>query len=316
MRLRTCFAVLAVIAFPAISRADVLKIVINDTIQAATAERVERALDQAAARKDDAVLIELSTPGGVMSDMREIMEKILASPVAVIIYVTPSGSRAASAGFFILESADIAAMAPGTNTGAAHPVGPFGGDIKGKMAEKVENDAAALMRSVVSKRGRNVEVAESAVRQSKSFTDNEALSQKLIDYVASSDEDLFRQISSKPIKRFNGESARLNLVGEKQVTMEETVKERILGFLMDPGDWGARTLHRVQSSRRGLAGNGGGCFYSSGYFCASFAPDSIRRRGADICLVRAICTGCEICRARRARDRGNRDAGNRRAAAG
>jgi membrane-bound serine protease (ClpP class) len=102
------------------------------------------------------------------------------------------------------------------------------------MAEKVENDAAALMRSVVSKRGRNVEVAESAVRQSKSFTDSEAVSQKLIDYVASSEEDLFRQISSKPIKRFNGESARLNLVGEKEVTIEETVKERILGFLMDP----------------------------------------------------------------------------------
>jgi membrane-bound serine protease (ClpP class) len=113
-------------------------------------------------------------------------------------------------------------------------VGPFGGDIKGTMAEKVENDAAALMRSVVSKRGRNVEVAESAVRQSKSFTDNEALSQKLIDYVASSDEDLFRQISSKPVKRFNGESAKLNLVGAKEVTIEETVKERILGFLMDP----------------------------------------------------------------------------------
>jgi len=234
MRLRTFFASLALIAFPTISNADVLKIVINDTIQASTAERIERALDQAAARKDDAVLIELSTPGGVMSDMREIMERILASPVPVIIYVTPSGSRAASAGFFILESADIAAMAPGTNTGAAHPVGLFGGDIKGKMAEKVENDDAALMRSIVSKRGRNVEVAESAVRLSKSFTDSEALSQKLIDYVASSDEDLFRQISSRPIKRFNGESARLNLVGETEVTMEETVKERILGFLIDP----------------------------------------------------------------------------------
>ena len=234
MRLRTCCAALAVIVFPAISNADVLKIVINDTIQAATAERIERALDQAAARKDDAVLIELRTPGGVMSDMREIMERILASPVPVIVYVTPSGSRAASAGFFILESADIAAMAPGTNTGAAHPVGPFGGDIKGTMAEKVENDAAALMRSVVSKRGRNVEVAESAVRKSKSFTDSEALSQKVIDYVASSDEDLFRQISSKPVKRFNGDSAKLNLVGAREVMIEETVKERILGFLMDP----------------------------------------------------------------------------------
>lgn len=235
MRIRAFLALPLLIAFlPLVSYADVLKIVIDDTIQAATAERIERALDLAAARKDSAVLIELSTPGGVMGDMREIMEKILASPVPVIIYVTPSGSRAASAGFFILESADVAAMAPGTNTGAAHPVGPFGGDIKGTMAEKVENDAAALMRSVVSKRGRNVEVAESAVRQSKSFTDAEALSQKLIDYVAPNDRDLFRQISSKPIKRFSGEQITLNLIGQQEITMEETVKERILAFLMDP----------------------------------------------------------------------------------
>jgi membrane-bound serine protease (ClpP class) len=234
MRIRTFFVFLAIICFSGLAHADVLKIVINDTIQAATAERIARAIDRAAARKDDAVLIELSTPGGVMGDMREIMEKILASPVPVVIYVTPSGSRAASAGFFILESADIAAMAPGTNTGAAHPVGPFGGDIKGTMAEKVENDAAALMRSVVSKRGRNVEIAESAVRQSKSFTDNEALSQKLIDYVASSDEELFRQISAHPVKRFDGSSASLNLVGAKEVMIEETVKEKVLSFLMDP----------------------------------------------------------------------------------
>jgi membrane-bound serine protease (ClpP class) len=235
MRLRAFFAILTLThCFPALSNADVLKIVINDTIQAATAERIERAIDLAATRKDGAVLIELSTPGGEMGSMREITEKILASPVPVIVYVAPSGARAASAGFFILESADIAAMAPGTNTGASHPVGPFGGDIKGTMAQKVENDAAALMRSVVSKRGRNVEVAESAVRQSKSFSDSEALSQKLIDYVASNDEDLFRQISSKPVKRFNGEQVTVNLVGQHQVTMEETVKERVLGFLMDP----------------------------------------------------------------------------------
>jgi len=133
-----------------------------------------------------------------------------------------------------LESADIAAMAPGTNTGAAHPVGAFGGDIQGTMKEKVENDAAALMRSVVSKRGRNVDVAESAVRQSKSFTDAEALSQKLIDYVAPSEQALFREIASKPVKRFNGESITLNLVGKPERLMEETLKERILSFLMEP----------------------------------------------------------------------------------
>jgi membrane-bound serine protease (ClpP class) len=224
----------ALLLLPTFAAADVLKIVLDDTIQAATQERVERALNQAAAEKDEAVLIELSTPGGVMGAMREIMEKILASPVPVIIYVTPSGSRAASAGFFILESADVAAMAPGTNTGAAHPVGPFGGDIQGAMKDKVENDAAALMRSVVSKRGRNVDVAESTVRQSKSFTDSEALSQKLIDYVAANEQDLFRQIALKPIKRFNGETVTLHLEGKPERTLPPTLKEEILAFLMEP----------------------------------------------------------------------------------
>lgn len=235
MRLRISATGLALLfLFSALCRADVLKLVIDDTIQAATEERVERALNQAAARRDDAVLIELNTPGGVMDAMRGIMTKIIASPVPVIIYVTPSGSRAASAGFFILESADVAAMAPGTNTGAAHPVGPFGGDIKGTMKEKIENDATALMRSVVSKRDRNVQIAESAVLQSKSFTDGEALSQKLIDYVAPSENDLFRQIASKPVKRFDGSTVTLNLIGQHERVLEATLKERILSFLMEP----------------------------------------------------------------------------------
>jgi membrane-bound serine protease (ClpP class) len=232
--MRRCFPVLLVFFFAATATADVLKIVVDDTIQAATAERIERALDHAAAMKADAVLIELSTPGGVMTSMREIMQKIVESPVPVIVYVTPSGSRAASAGFFILESADVAAMAPGTNTGAAHPVGPFGGDIQGAMGEKVMNDAAALMRSFVSKRGRNVEIAESTVRQSKSFTENEALSQNLINYVARDEQDLFRQIATKPIKRFNGDSMTLNLMGKAEQLLEPTLKEQVLGFLMDP----------------------------------------------------------------------------------
>jgi membrane-bound serine protease (ClpP class) len=214
--------------------ADVLKIVVDDTIQAATEERIERALNQAAAEKDDAVLIELNTPGGVMDAMRGIMAKIIASPVPVIIYVTPAGNRAASAGFFILESADVAAMAPGTNTGAAHPVGMFGGDIKGTMKDKVENDATALMRSVVAKRGRNVDVAQTAVLQSKSFTESEALSQKLIDYVAPTEADLFRQIASKPVKRFDGQMVTLNLAALRQRIVEQTLKERILSFLMEP----------------------------------------------------------------------------------
>jgi len=143
------------------SAAEVLKIVVNDAIHPITEEYIERALAQAERDKDQALLIELNTPGGLLESTRNIIEKILASPVPVIIYVTPGGSRAASAGFFILESADVAAMAPGTNTGAAHPVTLGGGKVDDVMKEKMENDAAALMRSVVSKRGRNVEVAES-----------------------------------------------------------------------------------------------------------------------------------------------------------
>ena len=112
MRLRNLLGLPVLLILLSVSSfANVLKIVVNDTIQAATAERIERALDQAAAEKDAAVLIELNTPGGVMGSMQEIMQNIIASPVPVIIYVTPSGSRAASAGFFILESADVAAMA-------------------------------------------------------------------------------------------------------------------------------------------------------------------------------------------------------------
>jgi membrane-bound serine protease (ClpP class) len=148
--------------------------------------------------------------------------------------VSPSGSRAASAGFFILESADIAAMAPGTNTGAAHPVSAFGGKVDDVMKEKIENDSAAFMRSFVSKRGRNVEVAESAVRQSKSFTDQEALSQKLIDYIAPSEEDLFKQMESKSIKRFDGQSVTLNLVGQPVRPFGMSLRQEILDFFMDP----------------------------------------------------------------------------------
>jgi len=221
------------------SSADVLRISINDAIQPATAEYIARALEAAAANHDQAVLIEINTPGGLVDSTREIIEKIVASPVPVIIYVTPSGSRAASAGFFILESADVAAMAPGTNTGAAHPV-ILGGKMDDVMKQKMENDAAALMRSVVAKRGRNVELAESAVRESKSFTDQEALDKKLIEYIAPNEQDLFHQLSGKSFKRFNGNSVTLNLNGKDEgktqpiIDYRMTLKERILSYIMDP----------------------------------------------------------------------------------
>lgn len=216
------------------SSAQVLKIVVDDTIQPITDEYIGRAIAQAERNKDQALLIALNTPGGLLDSTRDIIEKILASPVPVIIYVAPSGSRAASAGFFMLESADVAAMAPGTNTGAAHPVTIGGGKLDDVMKEKLENDSAAFMRSFVAQRGRNVEVAESAVRQSKSFTEQEALSQKLIDCVASNEQDLFKQIQGKPVKRFNGQTVTLRLEGQPVHDYDMTLKERILAYLMDP----------------------------------------------------------------------------------
>ena len=138
------------------ARADVLRLDINDTIHPITLEYITRGIEAARAQHADAILIRLSTPGGLAESTREIIQQIVASPVPVIIYVAPSGARAASAGFFILEAADVAAMAPGANTGAAHPVTLGGGQPDKVMAEKIENDSAALMRSVVAKRGRNV----------------------------------------------------------------------------------------------------------------------------------------------------------------
>jgi membrane-bound serine protease (ClpP class) len=223
-----------VVFFSGASFADVLKIVVNDTIQPVTAEYIGRGLDAAAANHDRAVLIEINTPGGLVDSTRDIIEKVTTSSVPVIIYVTPSGSRAGSAGFFILESADVAAMAPGTNAGAAHPVTLGGGKLDDVMKQKMENDAAALMRSVVAKRGRNVQLAESAVRESKSFTEQEALDKKLIEYIASSEQDLFRQMEGKSFKRFNGTTVSLNLTGQPVRNYEMTLKQRILSYIMDP----------------------------------------------------------------------------------
>jgi membrane-bound serine protease (ClpP class) len=218
----------------AFSHAEVLKLVVNDTIQPISEEYITRGLDKAKADKFDAVLIELRTPGGILDSTRSIIEKILASDVPVIVYVTPSGGYAASAGFFILQSADVAAMAPGTNTGAAHPVLGYGIKVDDVMKSKMENDAAAFMRSVVSKRGRNVEAAESAVRESKSFTEQEALDKKIIDIVAKDSDDLIKQLEGREITRFNGTKVKLHFKETKIVAFDVTLRQRVLGVLMNP----------------------------------------------------------------------------------
>jgi len=214
--------------------ADVLKITIDGPIHPIAEEYIERAITAAERRHSEALLIELRTPGGLVDSTREIVEKILASRVPVVVYVAPSGARAASAGFFILESADVAAMAPGTNTGASHPVSIAGGKMDDVMKTKIENDTAAFMRSYVSKRGRNVQLAESAVLKSTSWTDQEALSQHLIDLVAANEQELLRQLDGRVVKRFDGTSVTLHVAGQPVNDFPMSLRQRILGWLMDP----------------------------------------------------------------------------------
>src|SRR5437879_2184204 len=231
MRMKRALLLSLLLAAPL--RASVLHLSVNDMIHPISDEFIGRGLEQADRRHDDAVILEMSTPGGLLGSTRDIVEKIMTSRVPVIVYVAPAGSRAASAGFFILESADIAAMAPGTNTGAAHPV-ILGEKMDEVMKTKMENDAAAFMRTIASRRGRNVAVAESAVRESKSFTEDEALQQKLIDVIAPNLPSLLKAIEGRRIRRYDGSTMTLHVAGQAIRNYEMSVKERLLSLLMDP----------------------------------------------------------------------------------
>src|SRR5580698_4778395 len=162
------------------------KLVLSDTIQPVTAGELDRAIAQANSDGAQALLVELNTPGGLLDSTRGMIGAILSSRVPVIVYVAPAGARAGSAGFYLLEAADVAAMAPGTNAGAAHVVSEFG-KMDDTLSQKIENDAEALMRSYVAKRGRNLEAANAAAASSHSYTAEEALDQHLIDLIANSD---------------------------------------------------------------------------------------------------------------------------------
>lgn len=211
----------------------VLSIDLDGVIHPVTVEIVGHAFDQAHRQGAEAVLIRLNTPGGLMDATRQTIEKIVASPVPVIAYVTPSGGRAASAGFFILQSADLAVMAPGTNTGAASPV-LLTGEMDPVMRKKVENDASALMRGVTTKRGRNSALAEQAILESKSFSDKEALDQHLIDLIARDESDLFRQLDGRQVTRFDGSSLTLKLGGATVSAYDPTWRERLVLGISDP----------------------------------------------------------------------------------
>ncbi len=206
---------------------------LDDTIQPISADYVKRGLDRAAEMHAQAVLVEMNTPGGLLDSMRQMVTDILASPVPVIVYVAPAGSRAGSAGFFIMEAADIAAMAPGTEAGAAHPVIEVG-SVSDTMKEKILNDALAFLRSYVSLRGRDVNAAQDAVTNSKSYTDDEAQKLNLIDVIAPSESVLLNAIDGRTVKRFNGTTQVLHTRGAELVSVDRDLRERIMDQLMDP----------------------------------------------------------------------------------
>ncbi|WP_260704692.1 NfeD family protein [Edaphobacter flagellatus] len=211
----------------------VLKLSLHDTIQPISASYIERGIDEAARSNASAVLISLGTPGGLLDSTREIVQAIERSRVPVIIYISPTGSRAGSAGFFILEAADVAAMAPGTNAGAAHPI-VEGRQLDPVLKEKIENDAAAFLRSYASRRGRNLQAAEDAIRSSKSYSDQEALKLNLIDLTASSDDDLLHQLDGHPIHRLDGSAQTLHLAGAAISFLQPSLRERLLSRLANP----------------------------------------------------------------------------------
>ena len=211
----------------------VLRLSLHETIQPITAAYLSRGLEEAHRRNAAAVLLNLGTPGGLLSSTRDMVAAIENSKVPVIVYIAPAGSRAGSAGFFILESADIAAMAPGTNAGAAHPI------VEGKtmdpvLKEKIENDAAAFLRSYTERRGRNVAAAEDAVRNSKSYSEQESLKLNLIDLTANDEASLLTALNGRQIKRFDGHTETLHLKDARIANLPMSTRERLLSYLTNP----------------------------------------------------------------------------------
>ena len=230
MTLLACFMGLA----GPVSAGTVYKVAVDDIIHGVTAQYIVDGIEKAEAEGGELVLIKLQTPGGLDTSMREIIEKILNSKVPVAVYVSPSGARAASAGFLITIAADIAVMAPGTNIGAAHPVAAGGQQMDETMSKKVESDAAAYIRSIAAKRGRNVELAEKGVVESQSWTEQEALEVGLIDYVVGDEAELLETLDGVTITRFDGREVVLETKDSEVIELEMTAPQRILSVISNP----------------------------------------------------------------------------------
>ena len=240
----TASLVLTLGALPAIAPASRLRsqeaptgpevrlLAIDGVINPLTARYLERELREAASARAILVVLRLDTPGGLESSMRKMIEAILASPVPVAVYVAPSGARAASAGMFLTIAAHVAAMAPGTNIGAAHPVG-LGGGADSVMTGKVVNDAAALARAVATERGRNAAWAEAAVRRSVSITAAEAVERDVIDLVARDLDELLRRLDGRSVRTSAGELV-TQTAGARLAERPMRLHERLLHVITDP----------------------------------------------------------------------------------
>ncbi|MHB8755816.1 MAG: NfeD family protein [Candidatus Acidiferrales bacterium] len=224
-------------ATPALAGSPVYELQINGEIEPILAEYIVDGINAANAAHANLILITIDTPGGLDTSMRQIIAAILHSSVPVVTYVTPSGSRAASAGFFILLSADVAAMSPGTDTGAASPLLEVAGNpvkVNNTLERKIMNEATAYLRSYVARRGRNVPLAVTAVTDAKAFSETEALNGHLIDIVAPSTAALLAQLNGRTITRMDGSTQKLNLAQPIIEMHRMTGREEFLDRIIQP----------------------------------------------------------------------------------
>jgi len=220
-----------------LTRPLVMGLSLDGEVEPVLATYIDEGLAEAARRNASLVLVTMDTPGGLSDSMKDIIQHVLASPVPVAVYVGPTGARGASAGFFILMSADVAAMAPGTRTGAASPVIAIGGFTIGVdevLRRKIMNDAMAFLRSYTEKRGRNAKLAETAVTDARAFTEKEALDGNLIELVVASPEELLRNLDGRTVARFDGSKATLKLTNYQRASFELSARQKFLSRIVQP----------------------------------------------------------------------------------
>ena len=279
----------------------VLEMKLDGEVEPILATYLDQGLADAANRHAALVLVTMDTPGGLSDSMKDMIQHILESPVPVAVFISPTGSRGASAGFFILLSADIAAMAPGTHTGASTPIfinGGFSMPIDEVLRKKINNDATAFLRSFTEKRGRNPKLAETAVTDARAFTEKEALDGKMIDLIAENRDDLLKQLNGREVTRFNGKTTKLLLENYTVSDFELSGRQKFLARIVQPDVFfillivGVLGLvHGVHASRRGRSGGSRRDLYRAGVVRHAIAAGEFCGIAADAAGRCAVCDG-------------------------